>query len=136
MDCLFCFLEEEMSGEKVACGIIEKLSSRLNSFYWKNEFLGVSLHILLFNALIQPKFNPNPLLYEDPLYCLTLLFQIFVQLTQPCKYIVMPPVLCSQHMSVLYWMNNSLISKINFTDFHNVSAFRKLLTFRSHISVN
>ena len=36
------------------------------------------------------------------------------RLTQPYKYILTPPAMCSQQLSVLHWMNNSLISKIYF----------------------
>ena len=32
-------------------------------------------------------------------------------LTQSCKYILSPPVMCSQQLSVLHWKNNLLISK-------------------------
>ena len=32
----------------------------------------------------------------------------------PCKYIFTPTVICSQQLSLLHWMNNSLISKIYF----------------------
>ena len=31
--------------------------------------------------------------------------------THPCKYIFTPPVMCSQQLSLLHWMHNSLISK-------------------------
>ena len=45
--------------------------------------------------------------------------------------ILTPPVLCSQQLSVLHWMNNSIIiinnSKIYFTEFHNGFAFWKFL---------
>ena len=34
------------------------------------------------------------------------------RLTHPYKYILTPPVVCSQQLSVLHWLNNSLISKI------------------------
>ena len=33
----------------------------------------------------------------------------------------------SQQVSVLHWMNNLLISKFHFTEFHIVFAFQKLL---------
>ena len=39
------------------------------------------------------------------------------------KYIVATPVMSSQQLSVLHWMNNFLISKIYFIEFHNVFAF-------------
>ena len=42
----------------------------------------------------------------------------------------------TEQISVLQWGNNSLISKIYFTEFHNVFAFEKLLTCQSHISVD
>ena len=44
-------------------------------------------------------------------------------LTHPFKYILTPPVTCLQQVSVLYWINNSLMSKFNFTEFHDVFAF-------------
>ena len=34
--------------------------------------------------------------------------------THQHKYIFTPPVMCSQQLSLLHWMNNSLISKIYF----------------------
>ena len=34
--------------------------------------------------------------------------------TRPYKYIITPIVVCSQQLSLLHWMNNSLISKIYF----------------------
>ena len=33
------------------------------------------------------------------------------RLTHPYKYILTPPVMCSQQLFVLHWLNNSLISK-------------------------
>ena len=52
------------------------------------------------------------------------------RLTHPYN-ILTPPVLCSQQLSVLHWMNNSIIiinnSKIYFTEFHNGFAFWKFL---------
>ena len=56
--------------------------------------------------------------------------------THPYKYILTPPVMCSQQLSVSHWISDSLITKIYVTDFHGVSAFQKLLTCRSHISVD
>ena len=58
------------------------------------------------------------------------------RLTHPHKYILTPAVTCSQLLSALHWINNSLMSKIYFTEFHNVFTFQKLLTWRSHISVD
>ena len=37
--------------------------------------------------------------------------------------ILAPPVLCSQQLSELHCINNLLISKIYFTEFHNIFAF-------------
>ena len=45
-----------------------------------------------------------------------------------------PPVLCLHQLPGLHWMDHLLISKICFTEFHNVFAFKKLLTCRNHIS--
>ena len=36
------------------------------------------------------------------------------RLTQPYKYIFISPAMCSQQLSLLHWMNNSLIPKIYF----------------------
>ena len=36
------------------------------------------------------------------------------RLTHSCKYIFTPPVMCSKQLSLLQWMNNSLISKVYF----------------------
>ena len=36
------------------------------------------------------------------------------RLTHPCKYILTAPAMSSQQLSVLHWMNNSLILKIYF----------------------
>ena len=36
------------------------------------------------------------------------------RLTHPYKYIFTPPFMCSQQLSLLHWMSNSLISKIYF----------------------
>ena len=56
------------------------------------------------------------------------------RLTHTYKYI--PTIMCSQQLSVLHFMNNSLISKFYFTEFHNVFASWKLPTCRGHISVD
>ena len=45
------------------------------------------------------------------------------RLRHPCKYILTPPVMCSQHLSVSQWINNLLVPKIYFTEFQNVFAF-------------
>ena len=50
------------------------------------------------------------------------------RLTHVYRYILMP--------TVLYWMNNLLILKNYFAEFHNVFVFQRLLTFRSHTSVD
>ena len=57
------------------------------------------------------------------------------RLTHPNKYILTSPVMCWQQLSVLHWMNNLLMSRIFFTETHNVFTFQKLLSCRSHISV-
>ena len=58
-------------------------------------------------------------------------------MTYPYKYILTPPVLCSYQMSVLYSMNNLLISKIYVTEFYNVFAVvKKSLACRSHMSID
>ena len=36
------------------------------------------------------------------------------RLTHACKYIFTPLLMCSLQLSLLHWMNNSLISKIDF----------------------
>ena len=47
------------------------------------------------------------------------------RLTRPCKYILTPPVMCSQQQYVLQWMNNSLIPQIYFSVLvHSVLAFK------------
>ena len=51
------------------------------------------------------------------------------KLTHPCKYILTSPVMCSQQLFVLHWMNNSLISKICFPQ---CFCFLKV-TSRSHM---
>ena len=56
--------------------------------------------------------------------------------THSYKYILTPSVMCSQQLHVLHRMNNLVISKIYFTEFHSVFGFQKLLTCRSHLSVN
>ena len=57
------------------------------------------------------------------------------RMTHPYKYILTPPVMCSQLLFVSHQMNNLLIFKIYFTEFCNISAFQKVLTCRSHLSV-
>ena len=52
------------------------------------------------------------------------------RLTQPCKYILMLTVMCSQKLPVLHWMDNLLISKIYFTDLHNVLTCQKFKNYR------
>ena len=44
--------------------------------------------------------------------------------------------MCSQQLCVLHRMNNLMISKYYFTEFHNVFAFQKLLSCRNHISID
>ena len=44
--------------------------------------------------------------------------------------------MCSQQLSALHLMNNLLISKTYFLEFHSVFAFQKLLTCRSRIFVD
>ena len=50
------------------------------------------------------------------------------RLTHPYEYILTLPVMYSQHLSVLHWMNNLLISKYYFAE------LKKLLACRSQIS--
>ena len=64
------------------------------------------------------------------------LTQVVSRLTYPYKYILTPPAMYSQHLSVLHWMNNFLMSKLHFTEFYNVFAFQKLITCRCCISLN
>ena len=54
------------------------------------------------------------------------------RLIHPYKYMFIPSVMWSQQLSLLYWMNNSLISKIYFPQ---CLFFSKLFTCKSHISV-
>ena len=62
--------------------------------------------------------DPNPLFYKDPpLYCLPPFFK-FCPPPHSYKYIFTPPVMCSQQLSLLYWKNNSLISKMYFWQCH------------------
>ena len=58
------------------------------------------------------------------------------RLTRSHKYILTPSVMCSWQLSVLPWMNNLLLSKLYITEFFNVFAFQKSLTYRNHISVD
>ena len=57
------------------------------------------------------------------------------RLTHAYKYTLILPVTCSLYYiewiicSVLHWMNNLVISKSYFVEFHYVSAFQKLLTW-------
>ena len=48
------------------------------------------------------------------------------RLTHPYKHMLTSPVMCSQKLCVIHWMNNLLTSK--FTEFHIVFAYQKLLT--------
>ena len=48
----------------------------------------------------------------------------------PFKHIFTPTVMCSQHLSLLYWMNNSLISKMYFPQ----CLFFSKIIHKSHIS--
>ena len=52
------------------------------------------------------------------------------RLTHPYKYILTPPVMCSQQLSVLHWMNNLPTSTFTL----QVSTIS--LTCRSHIKFN
>ena len=62
--------------------------------------------------------------------------KVVSRMTYPYRYILTPPAMYSQHLSVLHWMNNFLISKLHFTEFYNVFAFQKLLTCRCCISLD
>ena len=48
------------------------------------------------------------------------------KLTDPYKYIFTSPVMCSQQLPLLHWMNNSLISKIYFQEWLFFSKFIQL----------
>ena len=50
--------------------------------------------------------------------------------------ILTPTVMFSQQLSVLHWINNSLISKIYFKVFHNIFIFLKSSTCKRHVSVD
>ena len=52
------------------------------------------------------------------------------RLTHPYKYIFRTTVTCSQQLSLLHWMNNSLIPK-NFSTIP--FSVQKLFTYKSHI---
>ena len=54
------------------------------------------------------------------------------RLTHSYKYILTPPVMCSQQLSALHW----IIHWYQKFSYHNVFSFQKLLTCRSHISVD
>ena len=55
------------------------------------------------------------------------------RLTHPATYILTPPVIWSQHLSVLHSIIQYLYQKFTF---HKVFTISKLLTYRSHISVD
>ena len=57
------------------------------------------------------------------------------RLTPLYKFILTAPAMCSYHLCTLHWINNLLISKIYFKEFHSVFAFQKLLSCRIHIPV-
>ena len=53
------------------------------------------------------------------------------------KYILTAPVMCTQQVPVLHWMNNLIIIHLNnLRSTMQVFAFQKLLTCRSHISAD
>ena len=54
------------------------------------------------------------------------------RVTHPYKYIFSLPVVCSQQLSLLYWMNDSLISKIYFLQ---CLFFSKIFTCQSHLLI-
>ena len=57
MKYLVCVLDDTMSGETIALGVIEKMNSGLNFLYRENWFLDSPFRRLLCNALIQPHFD-------------------------------------------------------------------------------
>ena len=54
------------------------------------------------------------------------------RLRHPYKFLLTPPVICSQQLSVLHWTYYLLILKIYFTEFHNAFSKAKHLK-KSHI---
>ena len=55
------------------------------------------------------------------------------RMTYPYKYIFTPPVMCSQQLSLLHkW----IIHWYQKFSFHNVFSFQRLLTCKSHLSVD
>ena len=53
------------------------------------------------------------------------------RLTHPYKFIFTLPVMCSQELSLLHWMNNSLNHYYKKITFHNVFSFQKLFICKS-----
>ena len=54
---LGCSLDETLSGESMVLKVINKINSRLRFLYRKNSFLFPPLCRLLYNSLIQPRFD-------------------------------------------------------------------------------
>ena len=54
---LGCILDETLSGDSMALGVLNKVNAKLKFLYRKNKFLTPSLRRLLCNALIQPHFD-------------------------------------------------------------------------------
>ena len=83
----------------------------------------------------------NPLFFEDPPILPTAPFSNFVHPIlcfqpppsllftdpPPIKYILTPPITCTQHLSILHWINNLLIPKIYFPQCLCFSKFTHLL---------
>ena len=88
-------------------------------------------HVIWENVIVPREFELHKF------YCTLIWYQIHTnkhtaqtganRLTHLHKYMLTTPAMCSQQQSVLQWMNNLLISKIHFKEFHNLSAFQRLL---------
>ena len=54
---LGCIIDNDISGESMACRVLKKISGRLGFLYRKQSFLNFKLRRMLCNALIQPHFD-------------------------------------------------------------------------------
>ena len=54
---LGCILDNDLSGESMATEVLSLVNNRIKFLYWKENFLTLSLHHLLCNALIQPHYD-------------------------------------------------------------------------------
>ena len=59
----------------------------------------------------------TPLFYEDPLYCVLPHFQTLSNYLSIYIYTFTLPAMCSQQLSLLFWMNNSQIFKFTFHNY-------------------